>query len=139
MSCVPVPLDPELRVWVSSVGRAQEMKGARLLGLSSLAGLPSGFWWLWSSTLINRLGTFVYPFLTLYLTATRGDSPATAGVVVSCYGIGSIAGSLLGGDLSDQIGRRATLIAAQLASAVVTAALGVFTPIFAIVVLTLFL
>jgi len=115
------------------------MRGARLLGLKSLAGLPPGFWWLWSSTLVNRLGTFVYPFLTLYLTATRGYSPATAGVIVSCYGIGSIAGSLLGGELSDQIGRRATLIAAQLVSAVVTAALGVVTPIFAIAVLTLFL
>ena len=88
------------------------MRGARLLGLSSLAGLPSGFWWLWSSTLVNRLGTFVYPFLTLYLTATRGYSPATAGLVVSSYGIGSMAGSLLGGELSDRVGRRATLIAA---------------------------
>jgi MFS family permease len=115
------------------------MRGARLLGLRSLAEFPSGFWWLWSSTLVNRLGTFVYPFLTLYLTATRGYSPATAGVVVSCYGIGSIAGSLLGGELSDRVGRRATLVAAQLASAVVTAALGVVTPIFAIAVLTLLL
>ncbi len=24
---------------------------------------PIGFWWLWGSTLVNRLATFVYPFL----------------------------------------------------------------------------
>ena len=41
-------------------------------GLASLVeGLPSTYWLLWSGTLINRLGGFVIPFLTLYLTAQR--------------------------------------------------------------------
>ena len=34
-------------------------------------GLPSTYWLLWTGTLINRLGGFVIPFLTLYLTSQR--------------------------------------------------------------------
>jgi hypothetical protein len=30
-------------------------------------GLPRPFWFLWAGTLVNRLGYFVAPFLTLYL------------------------------------------------------------------------
>jgi hypothetical protein len=42
-------------------------------GLASLVeGLPPTYWLLWSGTLINRLGGFVIPFLTLYLTDQRG-------------------------------------------------------------------
>jgi MFS family permease len=111
----------------------------QLLAWGNAAAFPSGFWWLWSSTLVNRLGTFVLPFLTLYLTLTRGCSPATAGLVVACFGLGSTAGSLLGGYLTDRVGRRATLIGTQLASAGITAALGVVTPIPVIAVLTLLL
>jgi hypothetical protein len=46
--------------------------------LASLtAGLPPAYWLLWVGTLINRLGTFVIPFLTLYLTSRRW-SPSLA-------------------------------------------------------------
>ncbi|MBN1450950.1 MAG: hypothetical protein JW963_08050 [Anaerolineales bacterium] len=34
-------------------------------------GLPPTYWLLWTGTLINRLGGFVIPFLTLYLTSQR--------------------------------------------------------------------
>ena len=33
--------------------------------------LPPAYWLLWLGTLINRLGGFVIPFLTLYLTGQR--------------------------------------------------------------------
>jgi hypothetical protein len=39
---------------------------------SLTAGLPRTYWLLWVGTLINRLGGFVIPFLTLYLTQERG-------------------------------------------------------------------
>ncbi|MFD3454766.1 MDR family MFS transporter [Streptomyces sp. NPDC058691] len=99
-------------------------------------GLPRGFWWLWSSTLVNRLGTFVYPFLTLYLTLDRGFSATAAGLVVSCFGLGSVAGSLAGGELSDRLGRRATMAGSYVVTAAVTAALAVTTQVAAIAVLT---
>ena len=34
------------------------------------------FWYLWSGTLINRLGSFVLIFLAIYLTRERGFSDA---------------------------------------------------------------
>lgn len=54
--------------------------------------------------LINRSGTMVLPFLGLYLTHERGFTAIAAGRVLSAYGLGAVAGSFLGGHLSDRIG-----------------------------------
>ncbi|WP_272474133.1 hypothetical protein [Baekduia alba] len=40
---------------------------------------PHAFWSIFAGTLINRVGTFVEPFLALYLTSSRDLSPARAG------------------------------------------------------------
>jgi MFS family permease len=72
-------------------------------------GLPAAYWRIWSGWLINRVGTFVEPFLALYLTTSRGLSVAEAGVVLALYGAGTVASSAFGGHLADRIGRRATL------------------------------
>ncbi|RKR91815.1 putative MFS family arabinose efflux permease [Micromonospora pisi] len=101
----------------------------------SLNGFPDGFWWLWTSTLVNRLGTFVFPFLAIYLTSVLGYSAAHAGLILAIYGVGASVGALLGGELSDRIGRRATMGGAQLVTAVVTAAMGFVTGSTAIAVL----
>ncbi|MGY0024927.1 MDR family MFS transporter [Streptomyces sp. cg35] len=89
----------------------------------SVAGLPREFWWLWTSTLVNRLGGFVLTFLALYLTAQRGFSAAYAGLVASLIGLGGVIASMLGGVLADRLGRRPTLLGAQLATAVTVAVL----------------
>lgn len=95
------------------------------VSLSETAGgLPKQFWWLWISTLVNRLGGFVVPFLALYLTADRGYSAAYAGLVASLFGLGSAVAAVGGGVLADRIGRRPTLLAAQLGTAVSMAVLG---------------
>ncbi len=52
-------------------------------------GLPATYWYLWAGLLINRVGGFAVLFLSLYLTARRGASPALAGVIVGAYGIGA--------------------------------------------------
>jgi MFS family permease len=75
-----------------------------------VGGLPSAFWWLWLGTLINRLGIFVMPFLTLFLSRERGFSEAEAGTAIAPYGIGALAAHLIGGYLSDRIGRRYTML-----------------------------
>ncbi|WP_372343771.1 MDR family MFS transporter [Streptomyces sp. KL116D] len=89
----------------------------------SVAGLPREFWWLWTSTLVNRLGGFVLTFLALYLTAARGFSAAYAGLVASLIGLGGVIASMLGGVLADRLGRRPTLLGAQLATAATVAVL----------------
>ncbi|WP_329374069.1 MFS transporter [Streptomyces sp. NBC_00669] len=92
-----------------------------------MSGLPRQFWWLWTSTLVNRLGGFVATFLALYLTAQRGYSPSYAGLVAALYGLGGAGGAVLGGVLADRIGRRITLLTAQVGAAAATAVLGLVT------------
>ncbi|KQV18748.1 MULTISPECIES: MFS transporter [unclassified Kitasatospora] len=95
------------------------------VSLSETAGgLPRAFWWLWVSTLVNRIGGFVVPFLALYLTSERGYSTTYAGLVASLFGLGSAIAAVGGGVLTDRIGRRPTLLAAQLSTAVSMAVLG---------------
>jgi predicted MFS family arabinose efflux permease len=80
-------------------------------------GLPPAYWYLWGGTLLNRLGAFVVPFLTLYLTETRGLALSKAALAVSLYGGGAFLANLAGGLLADRIGRRATMTAALVLSA----------------------
>ena len=93
----------------------------------TVGGLPRQFWWLWTSTLINRLGGFVVTFLALYLTVQRGYSASYAGLVAALYGLGGAGGAVLGGVLADRLGRRTTLLTAQLGAALTTAVLGLVT------------
>src|SRR5207249_4353156 len=76
------------------------------------AGLPRAYWILWAGTFVNRAGTFVVPFMAVYLTQARGFSPAAAGAVASLYGAGSAVASALGGYLADHVRRRATKVGA---------------------------
>lgn len=87
-------------------------------------GLPRQFWWLWTSTLVNRLGGFVVTFLALYLTVERGYSAAYAGLVAGLFGLGGAVGAVLGGVLADRVGRRVTLLTSQLGAAATTLVLG---------------
>jgi len=60
--------------------------------------------------LVNRLGSFVQPFLVLYLTQDRHLSAGTAGAVAAAVGAGSVVSQLVGGWLADRIGRRVTML-----------------------------
>ncbi|MBT2539362.1 MFS transporter [Streptomyces sp. ISL-44] len=90
----------------------------------SVSGLPRAFWWLWASTLVNRLGAFVATFMTLYLTLDRGYSASFAGLVVALHGLGGVISSLIAGVMTDRLGRRPTLMAANVSTALSVALLG---------------
>ncbi|GAA3497223.1 MFS transporter [Streptomyces prasinosporus] len=90
----------------------------------TVSGLPPAFWWLWTSTLVNRLGAFVATFMALYLTLDRGYSATYAGLVAALHGLGGVISSLGAGVMTDRLGRRPTLLVAQAATAVSVAALG---------------
>ena len=70
----------------------------------SFRGLSKEVWWLALITFINRAGTMVLPFMSLYLTEVLHFSFAQVGWVMSCFGVGSLIGSWLGGKLTDKIG-----------------------------------
>lgn len=88
----------------------------------NLRSLPRAAWILFGGTLINRFGTFVMPFLAIYLTR-EGYSATRAGLAVSAYGAGHIIASMLGGHLADRIGRRHTIALSMFGSAVTMLAL----------------
>ena len=76
--------------------------------LSRLRALPRPAWILFLGTFLNKFGTFVLPFLTLYLTQ-RGFTLNDAGLAISAYGVGGLMAAALGGHLADAIGRRKTI------------------------------
>ncbi|MER7181696.1 MFS transporter [Streptomyces hyaluromycini] len=90
----------------------------------TVSGLPREFWWLWTSTLVNRLGAFVATYMALYLTLDRGYSASYAGLVASLHGLGGVVSSLAGGVMADRLGRRPTLLVAQGSTAAAVALLG---------------
>ncbi|WNM36099.1 MFS transporter [Streptomyces sp. Li-HN-5-11] len=100
---------------VASLGRAAR---------ETVSGLPRAFWWLWASTLVNRLGAFVATFMALYLTLDRGYSASYAGLVASLHGLGGVVSSLGAGVMADRLGRRPTMLVAQASTAVLVALLG---------------
>lgn len=72
--------------------------------INTFKGLSTEVWWLALITLINRAGTMVIPFLSLYLTKDLNFTLAEVGWVMSAFGFGSVVGSWLGGKLTDKIG-----------------------------------
>ena len=72
--------------------------------LETFKGLSTEVWWLALITLINRAGTMVIPFLSLYLTKDLDFTLKDVAWIMSCFGLGSVLGSWLGGKLTDKIG-----------------------------------
>lgn len=70
----------------------------------AFSGLPRELWVLGAAALVNRCGTMVLPFMSIYLTVERGLGVAEAGRLVAVYGVGGICGGYLGGWLADHIG-----------------------------------
>ena len=70
----------------------------------SFSGLSKEVWWLALITFINRAGTMVLPFLSLYLTEDLNLSLGQVGWIMTSFGVGSLLGSYLGGKLTDKFG-----------------------------------
>jgi MFS family permease len=88
----------------------------------NVRAMPPAAWVLFAGTFVNRLGTFVFPFMILYLT-NLGYSAGQAGVAIALYGLGGFASQLAGGWLTDRIGRRNTIGFSMLTAAGLTLAL----------------
>jgi predicted MFS family arabinose efflux permease len=74
------------------------------LYIESFRGLSRNIWLLALIMLINRSGTMVILFLSIYLTNVLGFTLGQAGIVMSCFGLGSVVGSFAGGKLTDRFG-----------------------------------
>lgn len=83
----------------------------RRLYIDAFSNHPREIWVLAWLTLINRAGTMVLPFLSVYATTILGFSLKEAGLIMAFFGLGSFGGSYFGGKLSDTIGGRKVIIA----------------------------
>lgn len=92
------------------------MKEFIRLYLDAYRGLSTPAWMLALVMLINRSGAMVIPFLGVYMINHLQFTLEDTGTILSCFGIGAVAGSFLGGWLTDKIGH----FKVQLASLILT-------------------
>lgn len=85
---------------------------------------PRTYWYVWWGTLVNRLGNFVVPLLTIYLTADRELEVADAGAIVAIFGLGQVIASIVGGQMADRLGRRITVLVSLFGGAIAMVILG---------------
>ncbi|MGB8943499.1 MAG: MFS transporter, partial [Streptomyces sp.] len=85
-------------------------RGGWVRFLSAGKPLPRAVWWLIVARAVNRLGAFSLSFLTVLIATQYGASAATAGLVSAAFGVATIPSRLVGGRLSDRLGRRRTIV-----------------------------
>jgi MFS family permease len=73
---------------------------------------------------VNRMGSFISIFLILYLTHL-GFSPSRAGIALTAFGIGSIAGVYAGGRAADRFGPKRVIVVSMLLSGAAVGAVAV--------------
>ena len=105
---------------------------------NAYTGLNRRMWLLAVVMLINRSGTMVLPFMTLYCKHI-GYSTKQAGFVVAIYGIGSMIGAFFGGRISDRFGFYYTQFFSLLSGGLLFITLGQMNTYFSICVCTFFL
>jgi MFS family permease len=75
--------------------------------------------------MIDRLGGgLLYPFFSLYLTSHFGISMSEVGLLFAVFSIAGLVGSLLGGSLTDRMGRRWMIILSLVATSLTALAMG---------------
>jgi MFS family permease len=105
---------------------------------NAYAGINRRMWLLAVVMLINRSGTMVLPFMTLYCKHI-GYTTGQAGIVVAVYGIGSLVGAFLGGKITDRFGFYYTQFFALFGGGVLFIVLGLMNTYLSICVCTFFL
>jgi len=93
--------------------------------------MPASAWVLFAGSFVNRLGTFVLPFITIYLTR-RGYSAPQAGLAIAGYGLGGLVSQVVGGLLADRIGRKNAIALSMVSAGALTLTLWRATSLVAI-------
>ncbi|MBL8815440.1 MAG: MFS transporter [Planctomyces sp.] len=87
--------------------------------------LPAALHILCAGTFLNKAGSFVIVFMTLYVTEHLKLDATFATRCIGAFGVGSILSALIGGQLADRFGRRSTMIFALWGGAVMLALISV--------------
>ena len=101
---------------------------------------PSRFWTVVGVMFIDRVGgTMLFPFFSLYITQKFEVGMTQAGIVLGFFSFFGMIGSMIGGALTDKLGRRNLIIFGLVFSALSTLSLGLvneFWMLFPLAVLT---
>ena len=103
--------------------------------VKSFSGLSKDIWILSLVMLINRAGTMVIPFMTVYLTQALDYTLPQAGLVMTCFGAGSVLGAFMGGRLADKIGYYPVQVGALVGSGLLFIVLSFFQSLVAMCIL----
>ncbi len=68
------------------------------------SGLSRNSWYLCLVMFINRSGTMVIPFMTIYCTQKLHFTVEQGGIIMGLFGIGSLVGAFIGGKVTDKYG-----------------------------------
>lgn len=71
---------------------------------NAYSGISPSVWWLSLVMFVNRSGTMVIPFLTVYMKKELHFTITQAGLVMGMFGVGALLGGYLGGRLTDKVG-----------------------------------
>ena len=90
------------------------LSSTRQLYRNAYTGLSRNTWYLSIVMLINRSGTMVIPFMTIYCTQKLHFSLTQAGYIMGLFGLGAIVGAAFGGRITDRFGFYPQQVAALL-------------------------
>jgi MFS family permease len=91
----------------------------RLLSMFALyRGLPRSIYILFIAEVVNGIGIFVFPFLTLFLTKKLGMSEQSAGNFMLFASVAYVPGILIGGRFADRFGRKRVMLVSQALSGI---------------------
>jgi MFS family permease len=80
--------------------------------------LPKDILILFFARIINSLGSFVFPFLTMFLTERMGMDAGMVGRFMMLTAFATALGAIIGGKLCDHVGRKKIMITFQFMAAV---------------------
>lgn len=105
-------------VWKNRIQR--ESRGEKVVKINRFfSKLERPVWVLLSGILFTHFGYYmILPYLSVILATQRGLSLTQTGMVLGAGSISYLTGSLIGGTLSDRIGRRTTMVTGLLIRAV---------------------
>jgi MFS family permease len=101
---------------------------------------PPRFWTVVGVMFIDRVGgTMLFPFFSLYITQKFDVGMTQAGIILGFFSVFGMLGSMIGGALTDKLGRRSLILFGLVFSALSTLSLGLvreFWMLFPLAVLT---
>ncbi|ABB13656.1 MFS transporter [Carboxydothermus hydrogenoformans] len=80
------------------------------------SGLPKSIYVLFVANIVNNMGNFVWPFLTILFTRKLGLGAEKAGLIVTIAILFQLPGAFVAGKVADKVGRKKVLVFYQSAA-----------------------